>query len=124
MVLHLIRHWTLLSQRLVSSRLVCYTCSHIVVQVKPWDDETDMAEMEKAVRTIEMDGLVWGQAKLIPVGYGIKKLQINCVVEDDKVGTDDLEEKITAFEDFVSFFFTALIVSLLDLSALDIVLIL
>lgn len=94
------------------------------MQVKPWDDETDMAEMEKAVRTIEMDGLVWGQAKLIPVGYGIKKLQINCVVEDDKVGTDDLEEKITAFEDFVSFFFTALIVSLLDLSALDIVLIL
>lgn len=66
-------------------------------------------------------------AKLVPVGYGIKKLQISCVVEDDKVdpcydsscvclcpvclmlvcvvcvqvGTDILEEKITAFEDFV-----------------------
>lgn len=24
-------------------------------------------------------------AKLVPVGYGIKKLQISCVVEDDKV---------------------------------------
>lgn len=24
-------------------------------------------------------------AKLVPVGYGIKKLQIGCVVEDDKV---------------------------------------
>lgn len=69
------------------------------------------------------------------MGYGIKKLQIGCVVEDDKVGkkkskmaktktkilcyvltflnfsflfiyniqvgTDILEEKITAFEDFV-----------------------
>lgn len=63
------------------------------------------------------------------MGYGIKKLQISCVVEDDKVelrflfddlwviylyyrcvkvcvcvfqvGTDILEEKITAFEDFV-----------------------
>ena len=23
--------------------------------------------------------------KLVPVGYGIKKLQINCVIEDDKV---------------------------------------
>ena len=40
-------------------------------------------------------------AKLVPVGYGIKKLQISCVVEDDKVGTDSLEELITAFEDYV-----------------------
>jgi hypothetical protein len=24
-------------------------------------------------------------AKLVPVGYGIRKLQIGCVVEDDKV---------------------------------------
>uniref|UniRef100_A0AAR2LK01 Elongation factor 1-beta n=1 Tax=Pygocentrus nattereri TaxID=42514 RepID=A0AAR2LK01_PYGNA len=29
------------------------------------------------------------------------KLQIACVVEDDKVGTDQLEELITAFEDHV-----------------------
>ena len=41
-------------------------------------------------------------AKLIPVGYGIKKLQINAVIEDDKISTDDLEEKITGFEDYVS----------------------
>ena len=42
-------------------------------------------------------------AKLAAVGYGIKKLVITCVVEDDKVGTDDLEEAIVAFEDFVRF---------------------
>ena len=59
--------------------------------------------MEKAVRSVTMDGLLWGTSKLVPVGYGIKKLQISCVVEDDKVGTDDLEEAITAFEDFVSY---------------------
>uniref|UniRef100_A0A8C6SML0 Elongation factor 1-beta n=1 Tax=Neogobius melanostomus TaxID=47308 RepID=A0A8C6SML0_9GOBI len=58
-------------------------------------------KMEECVRSIVMDGLVWGQSKLVPVGYGIKKLQINCVVEDDKVGTDILEEQITAFEDLV-----------------------
>ena len=40
--------------------------------------------------------------KFIPVAYGVQKLQISCVVEDDKVGTDFLEEKITEFEDFVS----------------------
>ncbi|CAL1597967.1 unnamed protein product [Knipowitschia caucasica] len=75
--------------------------SSILLDVKPWDDETDMKKMEECVRSLQMDGLVWGQAKLVPVGYGIKKLQINCVVEDDKVGTDLLEEHITAFEDLV-----------------------
>ena len=40
-------------------------------------------------------------AKLVPVGYGIKKLQITCVVEDDKIGTDFLEESITAHKELV-----------------------
>ncbi|XP_075685961.1 elongation factor 1-beta [Rhinoderma darwinii] len=75
--------------------------SSILLDVKPWDDETDMSKLEECVRTIQMEGLLWGSSKLVPVGYGIKKLQIQCVVEDDKVGTDVLEEKITAFEDFV-----------------------
>lgn len=60
-----------------------------------------MAKMEECVRSIQMDGLIWGASKLVPVGYGIKKLQIQCVVEDDKVGTDILEEEITKFEDHV-----------------------
>jgi len=75
--------------------------SSIVLDVKPWDDETDMNEVEKMVRGIELEGLVWGASKLVAIGYGIKKLQIGCVVEDDKVGTDILEEKITGFEDHV-----------------------
>lgn len=64
-------------------------------------DETDMKELEKAVRTIVMDGLLWGVSKLVPVGYGIMKLQIATVVEDEKVSIDDLVEKIQEFEDFV-----------------------
>ena len=52
-------------------------------------------------RSIACDGLLWGASKLVPVGYGIKKLQINCVVEDDKVGTDYLEEEITKFEEYI-----------------------
>nr|CAI5827546.1 unnamed protein product [Callosobruchus analis] len=75
--------------------------SSIVLDVKPWDDETDMKELEKATRSIEMDGLVWGASKLVPVGYGINKLQIMCVVEDAKVSVDELVEKIQEFEDFV-----------------------
>ncbi|XP_032465953.1 elongation factor 1-delta isoform X2 [Phocoena sinus] len=75
--------------------------SSILLDVKPWDDETDMAQLEACVRSIQLDGLTWGGSKLVPVGYGIHKLQIQCVVEDDKVGTDLLEEEITKFEEHV-----------------------
>jgi len=75
--------------------------SSVLLDVKPWDDETDMKEMENCVRTIEMDGLLWGQALLKPIGYGINKLTINCVVEDDKISIEELSEKIEEFEDYV-----------------------
>ena len=42
--------------------------------------------MLKEVKTIEMEGLVWGASKLVPVGYGIKKLQVMCVVEICRLG--------------------------------------
>ncbi|KAM9627053.1 elongation factor 1-delta isoform 2-T6 [Trichechus inunguis] len=75
--------------------------SSILLDVKPWDDETDMARLEACVRSIQLDGLTWGGSKLVPVGYGIHKLQIQCVVEDDKVGTDLLEEEVTKFQEHV-----------------------
>lgn len=75
--------------------------SNIILDVKPWDDETDMAAMEKAVRNITADGLLWGAAKLVPLAYGIHKLQISCVVEDDKVSIDWLTEELEKIEDYV-----------------------
>ncbi|KEY71035.1 hypothetical protein S7711_00859 [Stachybotrys chartarum IBT 7711] len=75
--------------------------SVVTLDVKPWDDETDMAALEAAVRAIEKDGLVWGASKLVPVGFGIKKLQINLVIEDEKVSMTELEEEIQEFEDYV-----------------------
>jgi len=73
----------------------------VLFDVKPWDDETDMNEMLAACKSIEMDGLVWGANKLVPVGYGISKLQLMCVVEDEKVSIEELQEKMADFEDFV-----------------------
>ncbi|XP_067204898.1 probable elongation factor 1-delta isoform X3 [Linepithema humile] len=75
--------------------------SNIILDVKPWDDETDMKEMENTVRKIETDGLLWGASKLVPLAFGIHKLQISCVVEDDKVSIDWLTEQIQGFEDYV-----------------------
>jgi len=60
-----------------------------------------MKELESQLRAIEKDGLVWGGAKLVPIGYGIKKLQINLVVEDEKISLEELQEEIQEFEDFV-----------------------
>lgn len=65
------------------------------------DDETDMGELEANVRAIEKDGLVWGASKLVPVGFGIKKLMINLVVEDEKVSLDELQQQIEEDEDHV-----------------------
>lgn len=65
------------------------------------DDETDMGGLEKAVRDIEADGLVWGTSKLLPIGFGVQKLQINLVVEDEKVSVTELQEQIEELEDFV-----------------------
>lgn len=73
----------------------------MTLEVKPWDDETDMEGLEKSVRSIEKPGLVWGSSKLVAVGYGIKKLQITVVIEDELVSLDELQEKICEFEDFV-----------------------
>jgi len=75
--------------------------SIVTLDVKPWDDETSMKELEEGVRAIEKDGLVWGGSKLVAVGFGIKKLQINLVIEDDKVSLDELQEQIEGLEDYV-----------------------
>merc|ERR1711890_93207 len=99
-------------KRITEERLAAYAAkkakkpqviakTSVLFDVKPWDDETPHDKMLECVKTIEMDGLLWGASKLIPIGYGIKKLQIMCTVEDEKVSIDELSEKIEEFEDFV-----------------------
>ncbi|XP_055616346.1 elongation factor 1-delta-like isoform X3 [Toxorhynchites rutilus septentrionalis] len=75
--------------------------SNIILDIKPWDDETDMKLMEQEVRKISTDGLLLGASKLVPLAYGIHKLQISCVIEDDKVSVDWLQEEIEKIEDYV-----------------------
>ena len=53
------------------------------------------------IRSIEKEGLLWGKAERKPIAYGIFKLTISAVVEDDKISVDWMEEKICEFEDFV-----------------------
>ncbi|XP_055841719.1 probable elongation factor 1-delta [Episyrphus balteatus] len=84
-----------------SKKPVLIAKSSLVLDVKPWDDETDMKALEAEVRKITSDGLLWGASKFAPVAFGITKLSISCVVEDDKVSIDWLTEEIEKLEDYV-----------------------
>jgi len=100
------------AERIKAERLAAYAAkkskkpaliakSNVILDIKPWDDETDLGEMEKCIRTIEKDGLLWGKAERKPIAYGVFKLTISAVVEDEKISVDWMEEKICEFEDYV-----------------------
>lgn len=59
--------------------------SSVILDVKPWDDETSMDELEANVRSIEMDGLVWGGGKRLPIGLVAFPSQFSnfCILEND-----------------------------------------
>ncbi|KZP33262.1 hypothetical protein FIBSPDRAFT_811424 [Athelia psychrophila] len=88
-------------KKAASSKPKTIAKSVVTFDVKPWDDETDMDKLEAAVRSVEKDGLVWGLSKFVPLGYGIRKLQITVVIEDEKISLDELQETVEQFEDFV-----------------------
>jgi elongation factor 1-beta len=75
--------------------------SAVILDVKTWDDSTDLKDLEDKVRAIAIEGLEWKASKILEVAYGIKKLQISCHVVDDKVSVDDIQEQIQSFEDLV-----------------------
>lgn len=75
--------------------------SSILLDVKPWDDETDLKAMEAEIRKITLDGLLWGASQFKPVAFGIQKLTISCVVEDEKVSLDWLTEEIEKIDELV-----------------------
>ncbi|TPP42295.1 EF-1 guanine nucleotide exchange domain family protein [Leishmania donovani] len=75
--------------------------SSILFDIKAWDDTIDLEALAQKLHAIQRDGLIWGDHKLVPVAFGVKKLQQLIVIEDDKVSGDDLEEMIMGFEEEV-----------------------
>jgi elongation factor 1-beta len=66
--------------------------STVVLNVKPWDDTTDMAALEAQVRKVchssGPEAIVWGESNLIDVGYGIKSLKITCRIVRETVSIE------------------------------------
>lgn len=76
--------------------------SLVVLEVKPWEADTDLEAVWKEIIKFEKEGLTWGQTfKLEPVAYGIKKLVMTCTIVDALVLMDDVTENIEGMEDFV-----------------------
>ena len=72
--------------------------SLIVLEVKPFDAETDLQAVAKGIKTIEHEGIQnWGKEhKLMPIAFGVCKLAISAVVYDDLMDIDGLCELINA----------------------------
>jgi glutathione S-transferase/translation elongation factor EF-1beta len=76
--------------------------SLVVWDVKPWGEETDLDAMAREILKIEQDGLFWKtEYKKEPVAFGIEMIRIGATIEDEKVSSDDVQEKIEALEDYV-----------------------
>ena len=76
--------------------------SIVIFDVKVFEQEQDLDELAKRILGIEIEGLMWRtEYKLVEIAFGMKKIQMGCTIEDDKVSTDDLFDKILAWEDEV-----------------------
>ena len=66
--------------------------------------DTDlMAVAQKIFENKVMEGLLWQkQYKIIPIAFGINKLQLVCIIEDDLVSVDSLVGSIEEMEEVQS----------------------
>jgi translation elongation factor EF-1beta len=78
--------------------------SIVVFDVKVYEQETDLlAVFEKIKTTVVVDGLIWNnEPKILPIAFGMNKLQVGCIIEDAKVSVEDFYEQIEAWEEIQS----------------------
>ena len=76
--------------------------SLVVLEVKPWEADTDLKMVWGLIKEFKQEGLTWGESyKLEPVAYGIMKLVMTCSIVDSLVLMDDITDKIESLEDYV-----------------------
>merc|ERR1711998_13296 len=76
--------------------------SLVVLEIKPWEADTDLEMVWREVRKFSKEGLTWGETfKLEPVAFGIKKLVMTATIVDSLIVMDDITDAIEALEDYV-----------------------
>ncbi|EAR98811.1 EF-1 guanine nucleotide exchange domain protein (macronuclear) [Tetrahymena thermophila SB210] len=75
--------------------------SLIVLEVKPYSGELNLISFSDQIfDKVKIEGLVWNrEVKILPISFSLKKIQVRCVIEDDKVIVDDLIDQIIILED-------------------------
>eukprot|EP00457_Paulinella_chromatophora_P010879 gb/GEZN01010998.1/.p1 GENE.gb/GEZN01010998.1/~~gb/GEZN01010998.1/.p1 ORF type:complete len:220 (+),score=76.21 gb/GEZN01010998.1/:24-683(+) len=76
--------------------------SNLTLDIKPYDSETDMREVEKKVRAINLEGCKWLGGQLIDVAYGVKKLRIMCQLVDVLINPDTIREAVEKLDEVQS----------------------
>ena len=76
--------------------------SNVIFEVKPASSSVNLDEVAQKITTLVVhEGLKWGEDfKKVPIGYGIFKLHIGCVVVDS-ISTDDLIDEILEIKGMV-----------------------
>jgi len=64
--------------------------------------DTDMAELEKFVRSVQRPGLKWEGSAVKPHVFGMEKLEIICQARDDVSIEDDVLEFLRGNGDLVA----------------------
>ena len=74
--------------------------SHVILEVKGWEAEQDLEALAKKIlSTIKKDGLSWNTGyKLEEVAFGVKKLIIAFLAEDDKCSVQEIVDELESWE--------------------------
>ena len=77
--------------------------SHAILEVKGYEADQDLEALaKKIINTIKKDGLSWNMGyKFEEIAFGLKKLIIAFLAEDDKVSVQDIIDEIESWEDEV-----------------------
>ena len=75
--------------------------SHVILEIKGWEEGQDLEALaKKIISTIKKDGLQWNTGyKLEDVAFGIKKLVIAFLAEDDKCSVQEIQDELESWKD-------------------------
>nr|VDD05126.1 unnamed protein product [Brassica oleracea] len=85
-----------------TKKKICW--ESVLIVIIPQDCQTNMKKLEGRLRTIQMEGLIWGASKLVHVGYGVELLRIIATMpRNEKIDVFDVLVVVTLVGDYISF---------------------
>jgi elongation factor 1-beta len=85
----------------VKAPIICK--SEVVFDVKGYEADDDFDKIAAKIRLIQKEGLTWMDThQIVPVGFGMNKLQMTMIIVDDLISTDDIFEVIEEWEEIQS----------------------